>query len=95
MMSKFDEAAASLEVPIDFAGAYVDDRPREVMIVQSVRLPRGLTERLFVEAERRGVTPSEVIRDLIARGLEAADRSATVRLEDVHRAIDALARRAA
>jgi predicted DNA-binding protein len=95
MMSKFDEAAATLTGPIDFAGAYVDDRPREVMMVQSVRLPRDLTERLFAEAERRGVTPSEVIRDLIDTGLSTAEESATVRLADVRRMLDALARRAA
>jgi predicted DNA-binding protein len=94
-MSKFDEAAATLDEKIDFSEAYVDDRQRTTMVAHSVRLPRELTERLFAEAERRGVTPSEVIRDLIDGGLSAAEESATVRLADVHRMLDALARRAA
>jgi len=93
-VSKFDEAAASLDEKIDFTDAYVDDRQRTTMIAHSVRLPRDLTERLFAEAARRGVTPSEVIRDLIEAGLSAAEESATVRLADVRRMLDALARRA-
>jgi predicted DNA-binding protein len=94
-MSKFDEAAASLDGKIDFADAYVDDRPRTTMVAHSVRFPRELTERLFAEAARRGVTPSEVIRDLVEAGLSTTEESATVRLADVRRMLDALARRAA
>jgi predicted DNA-binding protein len=60
-----------------------------------VRFPRELTERLLAEAGRRGVTPSEVIRDLVEAGLSSADESTTVRLADVRRVIDALAQRAA
>lgn len=56
-------------------------------------MSRELTERLFAEAERRGVTPSEVIRDLVEAGLSTGDQSATVRLADVHRVIDAPAQR--
>jgi hypothetical protein len=54
-------------------------------------MPRELNERLLAEAQRRGVTPSEVIRDLVEAGLTAADESATVRLADVRRVIEALA----
>jgi hypothetical protein len=49
----------------------------------------------MAEAARRGCTPSEVIRDLVEAGLSTIDESATVRLADVRRAIEALARRAA
>jgi hypothetical protein len=77
--TKFDEAATTLNEKIDFSEAYVDDRQRTTMVAHSVRLPRDLTERLFAEAERRGVTPSEVIRDLIDSGL--SHRPAVVNLD--------------
>jgi predicted DNA-binding protein len=93
-MSKFDEASAALEER-DWSGARVDERPRTVTVVQSVRMPRELTERVFAEAQRRGVTPSEVIRDFVEGGLAAVDESATVRLADVRRVIEALANKAA
>jgi predicted DNA-binding protein len=93
-VSKFDESAAALE-DRDWSGAQVDDRPRSASVVQSVRFSRELTERLMAEAARRGCTPSEVIRDLVEAGLSSIDESATVRLADVRRAIEALAQRAA
>jgi hypothetical protein len=89
-----DEATAALD-DRDWTGAQVDDRPRSVSIVQSVRFSRDLTERPLAEAARRGVTPSEVIRDLVEAGLSKVDESATVRLADVHRLLDTLARHAA
>ncbi|MDT5038482.1 MAG: hypothetical protein QOE03_3667 [Micromonosporaceae bacterium] len=93
-MSTFDERAAALE-DRDWSGAQVEDRPRSVSVVQSVRFSRELTERLMAEAARRGCTPSEVIRDLVEAGLSSIDESATVRLADVRRVIDALVHRAA
>ncbi|GAB1646606.1 CopG family transcriptional regulator [Krasilnikovia sp. MM14-A1259] len=93
-MSKHDDAIAALE-DRDWSGAQVDNRPRAATVVQSVRFSRDLTERLLAEAERRGVTPSEVIRDLVEAGLTTVDESATVRLADVHRVINTLAQRAA
>jgi predicted DNA-binding protein len=93
-MTKFDESAAALENR-DWSGAQVEDRPRSPSVVQSVRFSRELTERLMAEAGRRGCTPSEVIRDLVEAGLSNVDESATLRLADVRRAIEALAQRAA
>jgi predicted DNA-binding protein len=93
-MSKFDESNAAIESR-DWSDATVDQRPRGVSVVQSVRFSHELTERLMVEAARRGVTPSEVIRDLVEAGLSDVDDSKTVRLADVRRVIDALASRAA
>lgn len=93
-MSKFEEASAALESR-DWSTAEVDERPRGASVVQSVRFSRELTERLMAEAARRGCTPSEVIRDLVEAGLAAVDESATVKLADVRRVIDALAQRAA
>lgn len=58
-------------------------------------MPRELTERLFAEAQRRGVTPSGVIRDLVEARLSQIDESATVRLAGVRRTLDALPKRAA
>ena len=90
-MSKRDDAVAASESR-DWSGAQVDDRPRSASVVQSVRFSRELTERLLAEAQRRGVTPSKVIRDLVEAGLTAVEESATVRLADVQRAINTLAR---
>jgi hypothetical protein len=79
-VSKYDEAAAALE-DRDWSGAeLVDDKPRKVSFVHSVRLSAKLTDRLFAEAQRRGITPSEVLRELVEAGLDAADESATVKL---------------
>lgn len=91
MSSRTDEALAALENR-DWSDAEpVEDRPRKASFVHSTRLSAELTDRLFAEAKRRGTTPSEVIRDLVEAGLAEADQSATVRLADVHRAIDRLA----
>jgi predicted DNA-binding protein len=88
----------------DWSGAEVEpDRPRGASVVHSTRMSRELTERLFAEAARRGVTPSELIREYVEAGLDAAadaDADAentvvTVRLADLHRAIDTAVRRAA
>lgn len=93
-MSRFEESAEALESR-DWSDAQVEDRPRNVTVVQSVRFSRELTERLMAEAARRGVTPSDVIRDFVEAGLTKVDDSTTVSLADVRRAIDALAQRAA
>jgi len=94
VMNKFDDANAALQNR-DWSSAQVEDKPRTATVVQSVRMPRELNKRLLAEAQRRGVTPSEVIRDLVEAGLTAADESATVRLADVRRVIDALAHQVA
>jgi hypothetical protein len=97
-MSRFDEAAAALDSR-DWSGAVVEDRPRPVSLVQSVRMSRELTERLFMEAQRRGITPSELIREYVQAGLDAAaageDTTVTIRLAALHHAIDVAVRRAA
>ena len=93
-MSKFDDASAALN-DRDWSSAEVIESPRTPTVVQSVRMSRELTERVFMEAQRRGVTPSDVIRDLVEAGLSQVDESATVRLADVRRVIESLAHRAA
>ena len=89
MTNKFDDANIGLENR-DWSGARVEQKARNATVVHSVRLSRELTEKVFAEARRRDVTPSEVIRDLVEAGLAAGNESTTVRLADVHRAIDAL-----
>ena len=91
-MSKVEDSLAALENR-DWSKADVDTSARKATVIQSVRMSRQLTERLFAEAERRGTTPSQVIRDLVEAGLTAAEGSETVRVADVHRVIDALTRR--
>lgn len=93
-MNKTEEAAAALERRLTAdADVEVAARPRKATLVQSVRMSRELTERLFAEAARRGTTPSQVIRDLVEAGLTAAETSAVVRVVDVQRAVDELAQR--
>lgn len=98
-MSRFDEANAALDSR-DWSGAEIDtERPRGASVVHSTRMSRHLTERLFTEAERRGVTPSELIREYVEAGLNAAtgieNETVTIRLADLHRAIDSAVKRAA
>lgn len=88
-MSKVDQSLEALESR-DWSSVEVDTRPRRnVSVTLSVRMPQELMFLLAREAERRATTPSEVVRDLVA-GLGEADESTTVRLADVHRAINSL-----
>lgn len=81
----------------DWSSAEVEREPRAVSIVHSVRLPAELSGRVEAEAQRRRVTPSAVIRELIEVGLAAVgdDTTVTVRVSDLHRAIDRMVQRAA
>jgi hypothetical protein len=94
-MSNYDEAARLLAERITdktLVGAEVDREPRKTSFVLSVRMLAGLAQRLFAEAERRRVIPSQLNRELVEAGLSATDKAATVNLADVHRAIDSLTR---
>ena len=91
------EAEAALRQPFraDDPNLEVVDEPRNVSFVQSVRMSADLTRRLFKEAERRGITPSQLIRELVEAGLDETEQSAMVNVADVHRAIDSLSRKSA
>jgi hypothetical protein len=88
-----DTALRALDAPLDLTGAVVDHTPDRVDFVRQVSLPADLAERLLAEADRRGVTPDEAIRDLVAVGLAFADDSRTIRLADAYRALADLATR--
>lgn len=93
-----DEALRLLNEPLDLTGATVDTAPSTVKIVHSVRLEPAQSERLFAEAERRGVTPSVLLREIVERALTPvtdAEMTVTVRLADLHRALDSVVQRAA
>ena len=81
----------------DWSGATVEHESRPVSIVHSVRLPAELSARLELEAGRRDVTPGALIRELIDIGLKplGGDVVVTVRLSDLHRAIDTAVKHAA
>ena len=89
------EAKAALRQPLraDDPNLEVVHGPRKVSLVQSVRMNPDLTMRLLKEAERRGVTPSQLIRELVEAGLDETEQSAMVNVVDVHRAIDSLTRK--
>jgi predicted DNA-binding protein len=92
-----DQALAAIAEPLDFTGAVVETEPSRAKVVHSVRLDPELSQRLEAEAVRRGKTPSAVLRELVETGLTETERDATVtiRLSDLHRAIDSVAQRAA
>jgi len=94
-MSREDALRALNEA--DWSSAEVERAPRPVSVVHSVRLPAELSERVEAEAQRRGVTPSAVIRELIEVGLSTVsdDATVTVRVSDLRRAIDTIIQRAA
>ncbi|MBN1174937.1 MAG: hypothetical protein JXA67_22455 [Micromonosporaceae bacterium] len=93
-----DEALRLLNEPLDLTGATVDTQTTHVKIVHSVRLEPDTSERLFAEAERRRVTPSVLLREIVEQALAPApnvEETVTVRLADLHRALDSVIRRAA
>lgn len=68
-----------------------------VKVALTTRFPREVLERIAAEAERRGTTPRDVIRDLVDRDLRALEDSpvVTIRFADAHAALDAAIRNAA
>jgi predicted DNA-binding protein len=95
-VSKRDEALAALESR-DWSGAVVEQETRPASIVHGVRLPPELSERLTGEAARRGLKPSELLREIVTEALaeRADDEVLTLRRTDLLRAIDTIAQRAA
>jgi predicted DNA-binding protein len=73
------------------------ERGDNVKVALTTRFPRELLERLAAEAQRRGTNPSEVVRDLVDRGLRELEDSpvVTIRVAEVHAALDAALHNAA
>lgn len=98
-MSRAKDRAAAVAALADqnWSEAEVDSEPRRVSVVHSARIPAELSALLEAEAERRGITPSKLIAELVAEGLDARRASGlvTVRVADLHRAIDSVIRTSA
>ncbi|MEU7906920.1 CopG family transcriptional regulator [Actinoplanes sp. NPDC049118] len=87
-MNGSDEHAASMNNR-DWTTAQPDNRQRAVGVVQAVRMSYEMTERLFVLAQQRRISPNELIREIVEDYLTGdADEMITIRRSDLHRAID-------
>jgi hypothetical protein len=88
-MTSREEALRALESR-DLTGAYIDDTKRSISIVYSVRVDQELSEWIASEADRRSVSPSLVIRDALLEAKTAAanDQTVTLKLSDLHRAVN-------
>jgi hypothetical protein len=94
------EMARAFDEPVtpETAGQFEPvDRTDNVKVALTTRFPRELLERLAIEAQRRGTNPSEVVRDLVDRGLRTLEESpvVTIRVADAHAALDAALHHAA
>ena len=95
-MSREDALAALADT--DWSGAEVDNTPRQVSVVHSVRLPSELSQLLEARAAERGLRTSAVLREIVEAALTAPadpDQVVTVRVGDLYKAIEGLVRRAA
>ncbi|WP_212824389.1 hypothetical protein [Polymorphospora rubra] len=81
--------------PADWSTAEAEAAPRKTATVYSTRLPDDLATWLENEATRCGINPSAMLGELIAEARRAhgGDKTVTVRLSDLHRAIDRIADR--
>ena len=77
-----------------------EPRPDTMRQIVSLRMPDGLLARVEAAAQSRGVSPSSLMRALIAAGLDrsyaaVAERPADVAAElaDLRRAVEEIARR--
>ncbi len=91
MATNPDEALRALQ-DRDWSGGEPDTGPVAASIVFSTRLKGELADWVAAEADRRGVSPSVVIRDSVAAASAAAtaDEPIKVTRGDLHRLIDRL-----
>lgn len=70
-----------------------EERQTTMAVSRTVRMSPQTFARLHSEADRRSVGVTTLMRELIETGLAALDddRTVTVRLADLHRAIDVAA----
>jgi predicted DNA-binding ribbon-helix-helix protein len=79
----------------DWSDVIVEQEPSKAKVVHSARIRAEVSEVLEAEAARRKMTPSALIAELVEAGLAPQQETVTVRLVDLHRAIDAAVRLAA
>jgi hypothetical protein len=93
MKDKRAEAEAALRQPLraDDPNLEVVDRQPRAKTVLSVRMDPDLARRLSTEADRRSISPSELMRELIESGLHDTEHAGVVNLADAHRALNKLA----
>jgi hypothetical protein len=91
-----DEATNAIN-ETDWTGSMVETETRATSFVYSVRFPATLSTDIEAEANRRGLTPSSLIREYVTTGLAsiADDTTVTLRVADLRRAIDTVVMRAA
>jgi hypothetical protein len=84
----------------DFTDGEVVGRAEQRSVVFSFRAPAEWSDEILAEMQRRGLdNPSQLMKALVREGLDRAaagdDRVVTVRVGDLHRAIDLIVTRAA
>jgi hypothetical protein len=84
----------------DFTEGEVVTGHRPATVVFSFRAPAEWSEEILAEMQRRGLdNPSQLMKALLREGLDRASGSSarlvTVRVDDLHRAIDAIVARPA
>ena len=84
----------------DFTAGEVDTGQRSVSVVFSFRAPAEWSAEILTEMQRRGLdNPSQLMKALLREGLDRAatnrDQVVTIRVDDLHRAIDSIVTRAA
>ena len=89
-----DEVARSAD-DVDWSAGDVSATQRRTTMVYSTRLPDDLSRWLEDEAGRRDINPSAMLRELVAECKRASqeDKTVTVRLSELHRAIEQVAAR--
>lgn len=96
-MRREDEALAAL-ASTDWSGAEVDGQERTASVVFSFRVPADLSEQIVAAAEARGLKPGAWVREVMEAAVarpRSEEETVTVRVADLHRAIDTIVRRAA
>jgi hypothetical protein len=91
MATKTDEALSALQ-DRDWRSGERDAAADSPSIVFSARLRGELADWVAAEADRRGVSPSVIIRDAVAaaRAAAATDEQIVLTRGDLHRLIDQL-----
>ncbi|HZN18908.1 MAG TPA: hypothetical protein VFB84_12140 [Micromonosporaceae bacterium] len=84
----------------DFTEGEVVTGQRPMSVVFSFRAPAEWSQEIVAEMQRRGLdNPSQLMKALLREGLDRAAtggrRVVTVRVDDLHRAIDSVTRAAA